>query len=229
MYLWIWFPYIQGFNNNQGSGNRLGSAGLFKALAHLGPQRIKKKGPCWLLLSELWTPEFHSNIAPQTTTTYCQQNKVTMPRFETPSFLPNWSVLWGFKSRHSDFCFACNMLLWSEVQYCYGTLVSKARLVRASTAPFSWFFGAQMRQSFEQSSTTESIAWPLVIVEPLNVRKRNLMYILQFNTLLYVWNIWIGLMTLDYFHCESDQLLESALAYCIGAVLYKAHFGFVSF
>ena len=63
------------------------------------------------------------------------------------------------------------MLLWSEVQYCYGTLVSKARLVTASAAPFSWFSGVQMRQSFEQSSTTKSITWPLVIVEPLNVRK----------------------------------------------------------
>ena len=40
----IWFPYIQGFNNNQGSGNRLGSAGLFKALAHLDPRESRKRG-----------------------------------------------------------------------------------------------------------------------------------------------------------------------------------------
>ena len=38
------FPYVQGFNNNQGSGNRLGSAGLFKALAHLDPRESRKRG-----------------------------------------------------------------------------------------------------------------------------------------------------------------------------------------
>ena len=43
-YLLIWFPYVQGFNNNQGSGNRLGSAGLFKALAHLDPRESRKRG-----------------------------------------------------------------------------------------------------------------------------------------------------------------------------------------
>ena len=79
------------------------------------------------------------------------------------------------------------MLLWSEVQYCYGTLVFKTCLVTASTAPFSWFSGVQMRQSFEQSSTTKSITWPLVIVEPLNVRKPDYPMILPWCFLGFTW------------------------------------------
>ena len=55
----------------------------FSKLWRIWTPKNQEKG-AWLLLSVLWAPEFCSNIEPQTTTTYCQQNKVTMPRFETP-------------------------------------------------------------------------------------------------------------------------------------------------